>query len=61
MNDVSQAQGPAAQTGDFANIGRTGWWRRGFFASQTAYVAVALIAIMVVMSVLSSARQLTSI
>lgn len=54
MNDVSSA-GPAAGTGDFANVGRTGWWRRGFFASQTAYVALALVAIMVVMAVLSPA------
>ncbi|RDI61144.1 ABC transporter permease [Microvirga subterranea] len=56
MNDVSHVSGvQAADTGDFANVGRTQWWRRGFFASQTAYVAVALIVIMVIMSVLSSA------
>jgi ribose transport system permease protein len=46
---------PAAETGDFSNVGRSRWWRRGFLASQTAYVAAALIAIMIVMSVLSSA------
>jgi ribose transport system permease protein len=56
MNEVSQVSGaPSSQAGDFANVGRTQWWRRGFFASQTAYVAVALIAIMVIMSALSSA------
>jgi len=51
MSEASRA----ADSGDFSNVGRTRWWRRGFFASQTAYVAAALIAIMIVMSVLSSA------
>ncbi|MBM6593240.1 ABC transporter permease [Microvirga pudoricolor] len=51
MNDITQASGAS----DFSNVGRAPWWRRGFFASQTAYVAVALVVIMVVMSVLSSA------
>src|SRR3712207_360954 len=44
-----------SETSDFSNVGRTRWWRRGFFASQTAYVAAALIVIMLVMSFLSSA------
>jgi ribose transport system permease protein len=52
MNDASPAA-PAAT--DFSNVGRTGWWRRGFFASQTAYVLAALILIVIVMSVLSPA------
>jgi ribose transport system permease protein len=55
MSDISPATSPKTETSDFSNVGRTGWWRRGFFASQTAYVAVALIVIMVVMSLLSSA------
>jgi ribose transport system permease protein len=59
MNDLSQASNqtssPAPGASDFSNVGRTGWWRRGFFASQTAYVAAALVVIMIVMSVLSSA------
>ncbi|WP_201864352.1 ABC transporter permease [Microvirga soli] len=53
MSELSPATG--SQTSDFSNVGRTRWWRRGFFASQTAYVAAALIAIMIVMSFLSSA------
>jgi ribose transport system permease protein len=52
MNDISTATEPAS---GFSNVGRTGWWQRGFFASQTAYVAGALILIMIVMSLLSSA------
>jgi ribose transport system permease protein len=35
---------------DFTNVGRTAWHRRGFFASQTAYVLGALILIAVVLS-----------
>ncbi|WP_201833212.1 ABC transporter permease [Microvirga zambiensis] len=53
MSEFSPAAG--TETNDFSNVGRTRWWRRGFFASQTAYVAAALIAIMIVMSFLSSA------
>jgi len=53
MSEFSPATG--TETNDFSNVGRTRWWRRGFFASQTAYVAAALIAIMIVMSFLSSA------
>ena len=53
MSELSPATG--TETDNFSNVGRTRWWRRGFFASQTAYVAAALIAIMIVMSFLSSA------
>ena len=53
--DDTAATRPASPAGDFSNVGRTGWWRRGFFASQTAYVAGALIVIMVVMALLSPA------
>jgi ribose transport system permease protein len=55
MSDISQAPGAKSESTDFSNVGRTAWWRRGFFASQTAYVAAALIVIMIVMSLLSSA------
>ena len=54
MSDMSQASGKS-EAGDFSNVGKTAWWRRGFFASQTAYVAAALVVIMVIMSLLSSA------
>ena len=54
MSDMSQTSGKS-EAGDFSNVGKTAWWRRGFFASQTAYVAAALVVIMVVMSLLSSA------
>ena len=53
MSELSPAT--RSDTSDFSNVGRSRWWRRGFFASQTAYVAAALIVIMVVMSFLSSA------
>ena len=33
----------------FSNVGRIRWWRRGVFASQTAYVALALLVLLVVM------------
>jgi ribose transport system permease protein len=58
MSDISQTSGSQAsgkEAGDFSNVGKTAWWRRGFFASQTAYVAAALVAIMIIMSLLSSA------
>jgi ribose transport system permease protein len=55
MSDMSQASATKSETDDFSNVGRATWWRRGFFASQTAYVAAALIVIMMVMSLLSSA------
>ena len=54
MSDMSQASGKS-EAGDFSNVGKTAWWRRGFFASQTAYVAAALVVIMIIMSLLSSA------
>jgi ribose transport system permease protein len=34
----------------FANIGKTRWWHRGLFASQTGYVLVALIALIIIMN-----------
>jgi ribose transport system permease protein len=55
MNDMGSVSSPAPGTQDFSNVGRTGWWRRGFFASQTAYVAAALVVIMIVMALLSPA------
>jgi ribose transport system permease protein len=54
MSDMSQASGKS-EAGDFSNVGKTAWWRRGFFASQTAYVAAALVVIMIIMSLLSAA------
>jgi ribose transport system permease protein len=33
----------------YANIGRERWWRRGIFASQTGYVSVALVVLVIVM------------
>jgi ribose transport system permease protein len=52
---MTETTAPQPVAADFANVGRTGWWRRGFFASQTAYVAAALIVIMIVMAMLSPA------
>lgn len=37
----------------FSNVGRSHFWQRGFFASQSAYVLLALILIIVLMSALS--------
>lgn len=37
----------------FSNVGRSRFWQRGFFASQSAYVMLALILIIVLMSALS--------
>ncbi|MBV9985446.1 ABC transporter permease [Bradyrhizobium sp.] len=34
----------------FSNIGQAKWWRRGIFATQTGYVTVALILLVVVMN-----------
>jgi len=34
----------------FSNVGRTRWWRRSVFASQTAYVTIALLVLLVVMN-----------
>ncbi len=34
----------------FSNVGRARWWQRSIFASQTAYVTLALLALIVVMS-----------
>jgi ribose transport system permease protein len=33
----------------FSNVGRTKWWRRGIFASQTGYVTLALLLLILVM------------
>ncbi|MCG2629707.1 ABC transporter permease [Bradyrhizobium sp. WYCCWR 13023] len=33
----------------FANVGRSKWWHRGIFASQTGYVLLALVVLMIVM------------
>jgi ribose transport system permease protein len=33
----------------FTNVGREKWWRRGIFASQTGYVAIALLLLVLVM------------
>ena len=33
----------------FANVGEARWWQRGIFASQTGYVALALLVLLVVM------------
>ncbi|MBB4015635.1 ribose transport system permease protein [Chelatococcus caeni] len=54
-SETSSAPAGALKTGDFANVGRAAWWQRGFFASQTAYVAAALIAIVIVMALMSPA------
>jgi ribose transport system permease protein len=54
MNDLATAS-PSAQADGFSNVGHTSWWRRGFLASQTAYVAGALVLIMIVMALLSPA------
>ena len=35
----------------FTNVGRDRWWKRGAFASQTAYVAIAFVAITVLVSI----------
>jgi ribose transport system permease protein len=34
----------------FTNVGKTRWWHRGLFASQTGYVLLALIALIIVMN-----------
>ncbi|MGJ4887534.1 ABC transporter permease [Bradyrhizobium sp. HKCCYLR20261] len=34
----------------FTNVGASRWWHRGVFASQTAYVTMALVALIVIMS-----------
>src|SRR5207237_7161426 len=33
----------------FANVGVSRWWQRGIFASQTGYVAIALLVLLIVM------------
>jgi len=39
---------------EFTNIGRKSWYQQGFFASQTAYVAAALLVIMILMGIFSA-------
>ncbi len=45
----------SATPAEFTNVGRAGWWQRGFFASQTAYVVAALVLIVAVMAASSPA------
>src|SRR5882757_10064631 len=33
----------------FSNVGKTKWWQRGIFASQTGYVLLALAVLLVIM------------
>lgn len=47
---LSTAAREPASPADFTNVGRAAWWQRGFFASQTAYVGVALVAVIIVMA-----------
>jgi len=37
----------------FTNVGRDKWWRRGIFASQTGYVTMALLLLVLVMHLAS--------
>ncbi|BAM91217.1 high-affinity D-ribose transport protein, ABC superfamily, membrane [Bradyrhizobium oligotrophicum S58] len=54
MSVPSETQVPETAAPDlqvtFTNVGATKWWNRGLFASQTAYVTLALLALIVVMS-----------
>jgi len=34
----------------FANVGKARWWHRGLFASQTGYVLIALVALIIIMN-----------
>jgi ribose transport system permease protein len=34
----------------FANVGKARWWHQGLFASQTGYVLIALIALIIIMN-----------
>ena len=49
MSVPSETQVNKAEV-SFANIGATRWWHRGVFASQTGYVTLALLALIVIMS-----------
>ena len=40
-----------ALTSEFTNVGRTAWHKRGFLAGQTAYVTLALLAIVVLLTI----------
>ena len=48
MNEVK----PIAPS-EFTNVGKTAWHAKGFFASQTAYVSGALIALVVVITIIA--------
>ncbi|MDJ1159651.1 ABC transporter permease [Chelatococcus sp. SYSU_G07232] len=50
MSELSSLPRRPAETSDFANVGRAAWWQRGFFASQTAYVGLALVVVIVAMT-----------
>ncbi|CCE03954.1 ABC transporter permease [Bradyrhizobium sp. STM 3809] len=47
---VPSETSPASPEVTFTNVGAARWWHRGVFASQTAYVTLALAALIVVMS-----------
>ncbi|CCD95340.1 high-affinity D-ribose transport protein (ABC superfamily, membrane) [Bradyrhizobium sp. ORS 375] len=47
---VPSETSPASPDVTFTNVGAARWWHRGVFASQTAYVTLALLALIVVMS-----------
>jgi ribose transport system permease protein len=38
---------------DFSNVGHAPWHRRGIFATQTAYVTIALIVVAIIMAIVS--------
>jgi len=48
------AGGHARTPLEFTNVGRKSWYQQGFFASQTAYVAAALLIIMILMGIFSA-------
>ncbi len=54
MNDTATAARSVATPPDFSNVRRAAWWQQGFFASQTAYVVVALVILAAVMAGMSS-------
>src|SRR3954467_11443188 len=49
MSVPSETRGNEAEV-SFSNVAAARWWHHGLFASQTAYVTVALLALIVVMS-----------
>ena len=44
---------PSEDKVSYANIGRERWWRRGVLASQTGYVTIALLVLLVIMHLAS--------